>query len=76
MVSITTVVVAELILMLVLNLLFLGSLEVHTSQSHPIKGTPVLVPDPKKLEKYKALKKAYDNYKTLEALIQENDTKD
>jgi hypothetical protein len=46
-VSITTVVVAELILMLVLNLLFLGSLEVHTSQLHPIKGTPVLVPDPK-----------------------------
>jgi hypothetical protein len=36
----------------------------------------ILVPDPKKLEKYKALKKAYDNYKTLEALIQENDTKD
>ena len=43
----TTVVVAELILMLVLNLLFLGLVEVHTSQSHPIKGTPVLVPDPK-----------------------------
>ena len=36
----------------------------------------ILVPDPKKLEKYKALKKAYDNYKTLEALIQEQDTKD
>jgi hypothetical protein len=35
----------------------------------------ILVPDPKKLEKYKALKKAYDNYKTLEALIQEPDTK-
>jgi hypothetical protein len=36
----------------------------------------ILVPDPKKLEKYKALKKAYDNYKTLEALIQEDDMKD
>lgn len=36
----------------------------------------ILVPDPKKLEKFKALKKAYDNYKTLEALIQEEDTKD
>jgi hypothetical protein len=43
----TTVVVAELILILVLSLLFLGLVEVHTSQSHPIKGTPVLVPDPK-----------------------------
>lgn len=36
----------------------------------------ILVPDPKKLEKYKALKRAYDNYKTLEALIQDTDTKD
>ena len=36
----------------------------------------ILVPDPKKLEKYKALKRAYDNYKTLEALIQEEDTKE
>ena len=36
----------------------------------------ILVPDPKKLEKYKALKKAYENYKTLEALIQDTDTKD
>jgi hypothetical protein len=36
----------------------------------------ILVPDPKKLEKYKALQKAYDNYKTLEALIQDTDTKD
>jgi hypothetical protein len=36
----------------------------------------ILVPDPNKLEKYKALKKAYDNYKTLEALIQDTDKKD
>ena len=33
--------------MLVLNLLFLGALEVQTTQSQPIKGTPVLVPEPK-----------------------------
>lgn len=40
-------VVSEAILMLVLNLLSLGSFEVHTGQTHPIKGTPVLVPDPR-----------------------------
>jgi hypothetical protein len=28
----------------------------------------ILVPDPERLEQYKALKNAYDNYKTLEAL--------
>ena len=28
----------------------------------------ILVPDPKRLEKYEALKQAYDNYKLLEAL--------
>lgn len=30
----------------------------------------ILVPDPEKLEKFEALKKAYDNYKILEALCQ------
>lgn len=30
----------------------------------------ILVPDPKKLEHFEALKKAYENYKTLEALCQ------
>jgi hypothetical protein len=25
----------------------LGSSEVHTGQTHPIRGTPVLVPDPR-----------------------------
>ena len=34
----------------------------------------ILTPDPKKLEKYAALKKAYDHYKTLEALINHDDT--
>lgn len=34
----------------------------------------ILVPDPKKLEKYKALKIAYENYKVLEKLCEE-DTK-
>lgn len=58
MVSITTVVVAELILILVLNLLSFGLLEVHTGHSQPIRGTPVLVPDPKmvisnKIKKFK-----------------------
>lgn len=32
----------------------------------------ILQPDPKKLEKYAALKKAYDHYKTLEKLIGED----
>ena len=43
----TTVVVGDTILILVLNLLSLGLMDVHTSQLHPIKGTPELVPDPK-----------------------------
>ena len=30
----------------------------------------ILVPDPEKLEHFEALKKAYDHYKTLEALCQ------
>jgi hypothetical protein len=29
----------------------------------------ILIPDPAKLEKYEALKEAYDHYKTLEALL-------
>lgn len=33
----------------------------------------ILVPDPKKLEKFAALKKAYDNYKLMEKLCQEED---
>ena len=40
------------------------------------KRLAILVPDPKKLEHFEALKKAYNHYKTLEALcelpIQEN----
>ena len=43
----TTVVVEELILILVLNLLLMGLADLHTSQSQPIKGTPVLVPEPR-----------------------------
>jgi hypothetical protein len=34
----------------------------------------ILVPDPKKLEKYQALQQAYEHYKTLEALCQETDS--
>ena len=40
-------VVSDSILMLVLNRLSLGSSEVHTGQMHPMRGTPVLVPDPR-----------------------------
>ena len=36
----------------------------------------ILVPDPAKLEKYAALKKAYEHYKTLEELIVKDDLKD
>ena len=32
------------------------------------KRLAILVPDPKKLEKYEALQKAYNHYRTLEAL--------
>jgi hypothetical protein len=46
-VSITTEVVAVSIFKLVRNLLSNGSLEAQTAQLHPIKGTPVLVPEPK-----------------------------
>lgn len=36
----------------------------------------ILVPDPKLLDKYEALKQAYEHYKTLEALcIDENSTR-
>jgi hypothetical protein len=31
----------------------------------------ILVPDPAKLEKFEALKKAYDHYKLMEKLCQE-----
>jgi hypothetical protein len=34
------------------------------------KRLAILVPDPKKLEHFKALQKAYDHYKTLEALCE------
>lgn len=34
------------------------------------KRLAILVPDPAKLEHFEALKKAYDNYKTLEALCE------
>lgn len=34
------------------------------------KRLAILVPDPNKLEKFEALKRAYDNYKTLEALCE------
>jgi hypothetical protein len=33
----------------------------------------ILVPDPKKLEKYEALQKAYKHYKLLESLCEDND---
>jgi len=35
------------------------------------KRLSILVPNPKKLEKYEALQKAYDHYKVLEALCEE-----
>ena len=34
----------------------------------------ILVPDPKKLEKFEALKKAYEHYKLMEKLCQEEPT--
>jgi hypothetical protein len=36
----------------------------------------ILVPDPKKLEKFEALKKAYDHYKLMEKLCQEETKED
>ena len=36
----------------------------------------ILQPNPKKLKKFEALQKAYDHYKVLEALCQEDDTED
>lgn len=40
-------VVSDSILILVLNRLSFGSSEVHTGHVHPMRGTPVLVPDPR-----------------------------
>ena len=34
------------------------------------KRLAILVPDPDKLEHFEALKRAYENYKTLEALCE------
>ena len=50
MVSITKVVFNDFIKTLLLNLLSLESVEVQTSQSQQIMGTPVLVPVPKKVK--------------------------
>ena len=36
----------------------------------------ILVPDPKKLEQYEALQKAYKHYKMLEALCEERKDED
>ena len=36
----------------------------------------ILVPDPVKMEKFEALKKAYDHYKLMEKLCQEEPEKD
>lgn len=36
----------------------------------------ILVPDPKKLEKFEALKRAYDHYKLMEKLCQEEPKED
>ena len=36
------------------------------------KRLAILVPDPKKLEQFAALKKAYENYKLIESLCQES----
>lgn len=36
------------------------------------KRLAILVPNPVKLEKYEALKKAYEHYKMLEILLEEN----
>ena len=36
----------------------------------------ILIPDPKLLDKYEALKQAYDHYKTLEALCVEQSNTD
>ena len=40
------------------------------------KRLAILVPDPKKLAKWEALRKAYDHYKLLEALLHEEDKED
>jgi len=36
----------------------------------------ILVPDPKKLEQYESLKQAYEHYKTLEALCNDDTKQD
>jgi len=36
----------------------------------------ILVPDPKKLERYEALQQAYEHYKTLEALCNQEPEQD
>lgn len=47
--------------------------DIHTRLETIEKRLNILVPDPNLLEKYEALKEAYSNYKTLEALLCEPD---
>jgi hypothetical protein len=51
----------------------MGSVSLKETLEKLHERLAILVPDPKKLEKYEALKQAYEHYKTLEALCTEPD---
>lgn len=53
--------------------LTVGGKDIAKSLEAIEKRLGILVPDPKKLEKYEALQKAYNHYKLLEALCHDDD---
>lgn len=55
------------------NALELGGVDVGLALTKIQERLSILVPDPKRLEKYEALRQAYEHYKTLEALCLEEE---
>ena len=53
-----------------------GGRDISESLKNIEKRLAILVPDPEKLEKFEALKKAYEHYKLLEALCHEEKNSD
>lgn len=51
----------------------IGGRSIKESLATIEKRLSILVPDPKKLEKYAALKKAYEHYKVMEAMCHDDD---
>jgi hypothetical protein len=53
--------------------LMVNGFDVSSTLATICERLTILVPDPKKIEKYDALRQAYEHYKLLEALLTESD---